>query len=103
MIIESMTIVRALMPTAVLIALVSFLESIAVAKSLAGRRREKVDSNQELVALGVANVCGSFLSAYPTSGSLSRSALVAQTSGARCTPLHGLVASCLVLVVLPAG
>ena len=47
------------------IALVGFLESFAVAQSLAARRRESVEGNQELVALGVANLGASLSGGSP--------------------------------------
>ena len=60
----------------------------------------ETDSNQELRALGLANVVGSFFLAYPAAGSLSRSALVASSAGPDCTPLHGIFTAGLVLIVL---
>jgi len=53
---------------------------IVRAPTVAIRYDYAVDANQELLALGVANIAGSFFLAYPTAGSLSRSALVAQAS-----------------------
>lgn len=44
---------------------------------------------QELLALGFANILGSLFLSYPIAGSLSRSALVASSCGAKCTPMHG--------------
>ncbi len=60
---------------ALAISLIGFMESISVAKSLASKRREKIDANQELVALGIANLEASFSSGYPVTGSFSRSAV----------------------------
>jgi MFS superfamily sulfate permease-like transporter len=56
--------------------------------------------HQELVALGLCNLVGSFFSAYPASASLSRSALVSSLTGPSCTPMHGLWQSAVVLLVL---
>lgn len=64
---------RALLPTALIISLVGYMESISVAKSLASRRRQKVDANQELVALGAANLGAAFTGGYPVNGGFSRS------------------------------
>ncbi len=55
--------------------LIAFLETIAVAKTLARKANYKVDVTQELFSLGVVNVVGSFFSAFPVAGSFSRSAL----------------------------
>jgi len=73
-----------LLPTALVIALVGFMESIAVAKVYAARNRYAIDPNRELIALGGANLLGSFFQAYPTTGGFSRTAVNAQ-AGARTT------------------
>ncbi|XP_050155597.1 probable sulfate transporter 4.2 isoform X2 [Malus sylvestris] len=78
-----------LIPTALLITGVAILESVGIAKALAAKNGYELDSNQELFGLGVANIFGSFFSAYPTTGSFSRSA-VNHESGAK-TGLSGLV------------
>jgi len=49
------------------------MESISVAKSLASKRRQKVDADQELVALGAANLAATFTGGYPVTGGFSRS------------------------------
>ncbi|KAG8056378.1 hypothetical protein GUJ93_ZPchr0002g26453 [Zizania palustris] len=64
-----------LMPTAVLITGVAILESVGIAKALAAKNGYELDSNKELFGLGIANVCGSFFSSYPATGSFSRSAV----------------------------
>ncbi|XP_059317646.1 probable sulfate transporter 4.2 isoform X1 [Lycium ferocissimum] len=81
--------VKSLIPTTVLITGVAILESVGIAKALAAKNGYELDSNQELFGLGVANICGSFFSIYPTTGSFSRSA-VNHESGAK-TGLSGLV------------
>ncbi len=73
---------QALLPTALAISLVGFMESVSVAKSLAGKRREKIDANQELIALGTANVGAAFTGTYPVAGGIARSA-VNFSAGAR--------------------
>lgn len=78
-----------LLPTALAIALVGFMESIAVAKAFARKGGYAVDANQELRALGLANVGGAFFQGYPVTGGFSRTAVNAQ-AGAR-TPLAGLI------------
>jgi SulP family sulfate permease len=49
------------------------MESISVAKSLASKRRQKVDANQELIALGAANLGATLTGGYPVTGGISRS------------------------------
>ena len=85
-----------LAPNAVLIALVAFVESYSIGKTLASRQRRRIDSHQELLALGAANIGASLSGAYPVAGSFSRSS-VNYASGAR-TPASALV--CAVVIVL---
>jgi sulfate permease, SulP family len=62
-----------LFPTALTISFVGFMESIAVAQSLASKRRQKIDANQELMGLGAANLGAAFTGGYPVTGGFSRS------------------------------
>ncbi|MBP1464957.1 sulfate permease [Candidatus Chloroploca sp. M-50] len=64
---------QALMPAAAAIILVSVVESIAVAKALASKRRAVIDPNQELIALGAANIAAGLFSGYPVTGGFARS------------------------------
>lgn len=70
-----------LIPLAFAVSLIGFLENISIAKSLAAKRRQKVDSNQELIALGTANLAAGVTGGYPVSGSFARS-MVNFTAGA---------------------
>lgn len=74
--------VVALLPTALVIALVGFMESISVAKAFAARRGYPIDANQELIGLGLANIGAGFFRGYPVTGGFSRTAVNAQ-AGAR--------------------
>jgi sulfate transporter 4 len=87
-----------LLPTAALICGVAILESVGIAKALAAKNGYEIDSNQELFGLGVANVLGSAFSAYPTTGSFSRSAVMQET-GAK-TGFAGVFMGLLVTSVL---
>lgn len=71
-----------LLPAAALIALIGYVESISVAKALAFRRREKIDPDQELRALGLANLAAACAGAMPVAGGFSRS-MVNFDAGAR--------------------
>lgn len=93
-----LALIQQLLPAALLISLVGFLESVSVAKSLASKRRQKVDANQELVALGAANIGASFTGGYPVTGGFSRS-LVNFTAGA-VTPLASIITAVLVAITV---
>ncbi|MEV2241959.1 sulfate permease [Micromonospora sp. NPDC049891] len=86
--------VTALLPAAVAIALVAYMEGIAVAKSLAARSRQQISPNQELAAVGSANVAAGLFQAFPVAGGFSRSA-VNFSAGAR-TPLASVVTALMV-------
>ncbi|MBE2220682.1 MAG: solute carrier family 26 protein [Anaerolineae bacterium] len=64
---------RTLLPTALTISFVGFMESFSVAKSLASKKRQHVESNQELFGLGMANLGAAFTGGYPVTGGFSRS------------------------------
>jgi SulP family sulfate permease len=87
-----------LVPAAVTIALIGFVESISVASAIAARTGEDLDSDRELVALGAANVAVAFTGGYAIAGSFGRTALASE-SGAR-TRAHGVVSSVAVALVL---
>ncbi|MDP2833133.1 MAG: sulfate permease [Pseudomonadota bacterium] len=86
-----------LLPSALLIALVGYVESIAIAKSLAHRRRETVAPNRELLALGAANLGAAFTGGMPVAGGFSRT-MVNFNAGAR-TQMAGLITAVLVGLV----
>lgn len=65
--------VRLLMLPAVLIALIGYVESVAVGKTLASRVRKGINPNQELIALGGANIAAAFSGGFPVTGGFSRS------------------------------
>lgn len=64
-----------LMGAAATIALIGFMEAISIAKAMATRTRQRLDTNQELVGQGISNIVGSLFQSYPVSGSFSRSAV----------------------------
>ncbi len=64
------------------LALIAIMEAISIAKALQEKKKDhKIDPNQELIAIGLGNIIGSFFQSYPTTGSFSRSA-VNEESGA---------------------
>ncbi|KAI1886478.1 hypothetical protein AGOR_G00196160 [Albula goreensis] len=82
----------------IVIPLMGLLESIAIAKAFASQNDYRIDGNQELFAIGLTNIMGSFVSAYPVTGSFGRTAVNSQT-GVR-TPAGGVVTGVLVLLSL---
>jgi MFS superfamily sulfate permease-like transporter len=86
------------------IALVAVADTTVLSKSLAAQRKEAVDPNQELVALGAANLAAGLFHGFPISSSASRTP-VAISAGARSqlTPLVGATAIVLLLLVAPAA
>jgi sulfate permease, SulP family len=78
--------------------LLSYIESISVARTFGFNHRYAVDSHQELLGLGMANLAAAVTQGYPVAGGLSQSA-VNDRAGAR-TPLALVVASTLLAVVL---
>ena len=72
---------------ALLIGVVGYVETISVAQTLAAKRRERIDPDQELIALGTANVGSALSGGFPVTGGFSRS-VVNFDAGAR-TPAAG--------------
>ena len=94
-----LNIIEILMPMALTIALISFMESIAVAKAIQTKHREyKVIPNQELISLGLANIIGSFFQSYPTTGGFSRTAVNDQ-AGAK-SGLASIFSALLIVITL---
>ena len=84
---SSTELLKRLGPGLLIIPLIGFLESIAIAKAFARKNKYRVDPSQELIALGIANLMSSFVSSYPVTGSFSRTAVNAQSGVA--TPAGG--------------
>ena len=84
---------------ALTLALIGFMEAISVAKTMETKHNNyKVKPNQELAALGFANMIGSFFQTYPATAGMARTAVNDQ-AGAK-TPLAGLFASILIGLTL---
>jgi SulP family sulfate permease len=88
----------ALLPAAGLIALISFAETISIGKAIAGRTREPLDANRELLASGAANTAAGLLGGFAVAGSFSRSFLLYR-SGAR-SRRAGLISGLVLALVL---
>ncbi|WP_246421594.1 SulP family inorganic anion transporter [Texcoconibacillus texcoconensis] len=94
----TMSAVVSLLPTAVVIAIIGYAESYAMAKIIAAREKYALDANRELIGLGSANLATTFFSGFPVTGGFSRSA-VNYESGAK-TPFAGIVSALFVLLAL---
>ena len=91
-------LLRELLPAALLIALVGFIESISIAQSLAMRKRQLIRPDLELLGQGAANVASAFSGGMPVAASFSRSAVARQSNMA--TPLVGIFAAGLMLAAV---
>jgi SulP family sulfate permease len=69
----SWELIRALFLPALLISIIGFVESISVAQTLAAKKRQRIDPNQELIGLGAANIGAAFTGGYPVTGGFARS------------------------------
>ncbi len=93
-----MRVLSHLLPSAIIISLLGFMEAISIAKAMAAKTGQRLDPNQELIGQGLANMVGSMSSAYPASGSFSRSAVNLQAGAV--TGLSSLFTSLTVVIVL---
>ena len=92
--------------SAVLISVIGFVESVSVAQTLAARKRQRIVPDQELIALGAANVSASFSGGYPVTGGFARSVVNfdagAETPAAGAYTAVGLAVATLTLTPLLA-
>ena len=95
----SMEFLRPLLLPAALIAIIGFVESISVAETLAARRRQRIDPNQELIGLGMANIGAAFTGGYPVTGGFARS-VVNFDAGARTPAAGAMTAAALAIASL---
>lgn len=95
----NLALLQQLLPIAFTIAFIGFMESIAVAKAIQTKHGNyKVIPNQELIALGIANIGGAFFQAFPTTGGFSRTAVNDQ-AGAK-TGLASIISAGLIVLTL---
>lgn len=93
----NLDLVQQLLPSAFMIAMISFVESLAIAQATALQKRDALDSNQELIALGLANIAAGLNAGFAVSGSLSRTVVNAD-AGAK-TPISGVLSSLFMIAV----
>ncbi|HAM53836.1 MAG TPA: sodium-independent anion transporter, partial [Nitrospiraceae bacterium] len=82
---------RELAPPALAAAMLGLAEAVSIARSIATKSEQRIDSNQEFIGQGLSNVIGSFFSSYASSGSFTRTG-VNYEAGAR-TPLAAVFAA----------
>ncbi len=91
--------IKELLPIALTISFIGFMESIAVAKAVQAKHKDyRVEPNQELIALGLANIGGAFFKAFPVTGGFSRTAVNDQ-SGAK-TGMSSIISAVLIALTL---
>ena len=93
----SYSAVKSMLFPAFIVAVLALTEAVAIARSIAARSGQRIDSNQEFIGQGLSNVAGSFFSAYTASGSFNRSG-VNFASGAR-TPLAAALSAVFLLAI----
>ncbi|EWH02727.1 hypothetical protein Q427_07020 [Halomonas sp. BC04] len=91
---------------ALLISVIGFVESVSVGQTLAAKRRQRIDPDQELVGLGTSNIAASFTGGMPVTGGFARSVVNfdagAETPAAGAFTAVGIAAAALLLTPLIA-
>lgn len=88
----------ALLPSAAVIAVITYIESYSIGATLAAKERYQIKPNQELIALGTANLGAALSGAYPVAGSFSRSG-VNYAAGGR-TPISSVICALIIVATL---
>lgn len=100
----SLELWSSLIGSAILISIIGFVESISVAQTLAAKKRQRIDPNQELIGLGSANLGAAFTGGYPVTGGFARSVVNfdagADTPAAGAYTAIGLALASLILTPL---
>lgn len=91
------TLLALLIPS-IAMTLLALAEAVSIAQALARRRNESLDGNQEFFGQGLANVVGSFFSAYPASGSFNRSGV--NVAAGAVTPFSAICAALFLFAIL---
>ena len=93
-----------LLVPAALISIIGFVESVSVAQTLAAKKRQRIDPDQELIGLGAANLGAAFTGGYPVTGGFARSVVNfdagAETPAAGAFTAVGLAIAALALTPL---
>ncbi|SDI66026.1 SulP family inorganic anion transporter [Aliiruegeria lutimaris] len=95
---------KALIGPAILISIIGFVESVSVAQTLAAKRRQRIDPDQELIGLGTSNIAASLTGGYPVTGGFARSVVNfdagAETPAAGAFTAIGILLAALLLTPL---
>ena len=94
----SFATVRQLSSGALAIAVLGLIEAVSIARSVASQSGQRLDGNREFIGQGLSNIVGSFFSAYPSSGSFTRSG-VNFRAGAK-TPLAALFSAVVLMLIV---
>ena len=94
----NLDLIQKLLPSALMIAMISFVESLAIAQATALQKRDDLNNNQELIALGLANIAAGINAGFPVSGSSSRTVVNAD-AGAK-TPIAGVLSSLFMIIII---
>jgi len=90
--------IRVLAPAALAVSMLGLAEAVSIARAVATRSLQRIDSNQEFIGQGLANMIGSFFSSYASSGSFTRTG-VNYDAGAK-TPLAAVIAAVALMLIL---
>jgi SulP family sulfate permease len=96
--VPELSFVQELLPAAILISLVGYLESVSVARLLASKRRQKINTSQELIAIGASNIGAALTGGFPVAGGISRSSVNFSAGGN--TPLASIITAILIAVFI---
>jgi SulP family sulfate permease len=94
----SVGVIRQLAPEAFAVALLGLIEAVSIARSVATKSHQRINSNQEFIGQGLSNMVGSFFSSYAGSGSFTRSGINYQ-AGAR-TPMAAIFAAIMLMLMV---
>jgi SulP family sulfate permease len=94
----SLAAISDLIGGAAVIAIIGLVEAVAISKSIATNTGQKINTSQEFIGQGIANMGGAFFSCIPGSGSFTRSAITYQNGGR--TRLAGILVGIFILVML---
>ena len=90
--------IRITLPVALAVTILALTEAVSIARAVAVKSGQHIDSNREFIGQGLSNIAGSFFSAYASSGSFNRSGANYE-AGAR-TPLAAIFSALLLIVIL---
>lgn len=94
----SLSNIQQVAPSALAVALLGLIQAVAIARSISGNSKQKLDANQEFIGQGLSNIIGSWFSCYAGTGSFTRSGVNFQ-AGAQ-TPLAAIFAAAFLMLIV---